>query len=292
MPRNDPLKSVLRTLDVLELVGMSRNGLQLKDLEKSFGGALHTLLRTLVQRGYLIKLEHPIRYELGPAVQNIDQRTRHDALAQQVGPIMIEICRQSGMNVMYQQPIGNHVVVRLKTTPEKHLFVKRCSWISSPYGTAVVFQAYMTPHEQDAYWATHEMHSTYQELWGNLENLRKYLKLVARQRLAIIDSRADGKFRVSGPILNSAGQAIAAISAIQDCDKITPQQAQTGVQLIYRAALQLSSPQLAQNPAALPATPATAVSAVKHRTADSACTESRSNQQYHGENQQTTLPTA
>jgi DNA-binding IclR family transcriptional regulator len=252
MPGNAPFKSVLRALDVLELIGMSRNGLQLKHIDVMLGenaGGLHTLLQTLVGRGYLTKLEDPIRYVLGPALGAVDQRRNHDAIVKQVGPIMIDICRQSGMVVMYQRFIANYVVVQLQVQPKSHLVVDDCGWLSSPYGTAVIFQAYQTPKEQDRYWAAHAMNGMYQRLWGTVENIRQYLKMAAQQRLAIIDSRVDKKFRVAGPILDSAGKAVAAIAAIQDCSCITPEQARAGVREVYRAAIRLSSPHIPQPPA-------------------------------------------
>lgn len=253
MPGNAPFKSVLRALDVLELVGMSRDGLQLKHLDIMLGpnaGGLHTLLQTLVGRGYLTKLEYPIRYVLGPALGAVDQRQSHDAVVKQVGPIMIEICRQSGMVVMYLRLIANYVVVQIQVQPKSHLVVDYCGWLSSAYGTSVIFQAYQTPKEQDRYWAAHPMNELDQRMWGNLENLRQYLKLAARQRLAIIDSRTDQKFRVAGPILNPAGKAVAAIAAVQDCNCITAEQARAGVREVYRAAIRLSSTQIPLPPVA------------------------------------------
>src|SRR5512146_598493 len=91
MAHSDLLQSLLRALDILELVARSDDGLTLQELADSLGmkpPTVYNLARTLAARGFLRKVPRPVRYQLGPAMTELVGLQVDHALMQQAPPVM------------------------------------------------------------------------------------------------------------------------------------------------------------------------------------------------------------
>src|SRR5690554_5445716 len=74
MPRNEMIQSLLRAVDVIELVAQSERGLSLGEVCNALGlkqPTAHNLIRTLVARDFVEKTTSPVRYRLGAAVTRL-----------------------------------------------------------------------------------------------------------------------------------------------------------------------------------------------------------------------------
>ena len=83
MPHNELIQSLLRAMDVIELVAQSERGLSLGEVCNSLKlkqPTAHNLIRTLISRDFVEKTTSPVRYRLGPAVTRLAderQEARH-----------------------------------------------------------------------------------------------------------------------------------------------------------------------------------------------------------------------
>ncbi len=71
---NNRIQSVERALDVLEMLAQSGNGLRVTDVAQRLNvraPTAHNFLRTLAQRGYVQRIENPVRYKIGAAVSQL-----------------------------------------------------------------------------------------------------------------------------------------------------------------------------------------------------------------------------
>ena len=71
MARNELVHSLLRAMDVLELVGQADRGMTLAEVCSGLDmkpSTVHNILRTLAARDYLERTTSPVRFRLGSAV--------------------------------------------------------------------------------------------------------------------------------------------------------------------------------------------------------------------------------
>lgn len=90
-----PVKSALRTLDILELLAEPSRALTAQEISVTLGipvSSLSYLLSTLVERGYLERSRR--HYTLGPAIQRFVRRDGAPSLAERVSPILRAITRE------------------------------------------------------------------------------------------------------------------------------------------------------------------------------------------------------
>jgi IclR family acetate operon transcriptional repressor len=90
-----PVKSALRTLDILELVARQARPLTAQEIADTLGipvSSLSYLLSTLVDRGYLDRARR--HYRLGPAVARLHPAAAEPSLAERAAPIVRAITRE------------------------------------------------------------------------------------------------------------------------------------------------------------------------------------------------------
>lgn len=90
-----PVKSALRTLDILELLAQQSRPMTAQEIAVTLGipvSSLSYLLSTLVDRGYLDRARR--EYRLGPAIARLTGRGAGPSLAERAAPIVRSLTRE------------------------------------------------------------------------------------------------------------------------------------------------------------------------------------------------------
>lgn len=102
MYMNHEVKSAVRALEILELLGAAMEPVSLKEIAVTLGypkSSAHALTQTLVGRGYL--LQEGERYVIADAIRpGFTGQSRHAALVRLAQPLMDELRRRVGETVL------------------------------------------------------------------------------------------------------------------------------------------------------------------------------------------------
>ncbi len=182
MPSDSLVQSVLRSLDILEMVARSESGLTLQDIASALDVAsptAHNLARTLVARGYLQKTPRPVRYRLGAACFDLVQAQAHRDLLRRAGEQVGALGRLFPQaSVIFAEAIGAEVVVVVRTAPDRTGVIQHPHHPPLlPYSAAVslAYQAFCTPGEREAFRAHHAFEESGAHYWGTPQALDAFL---------------------------------------------------------------------------------------------------------------------
>ena len=142
------IRSVVRGLDMLDLLGNAPGGLRLCEIAEAMNMHRQTaqnILRTLVRKSFVEKLTGPPRYRLGAVMRVLQERQDHwnrNYLAKAI-PVAIRLSRVSGCDAVVGQHTGGVVLGRFLARgdleqPPRPLH----SFQLSPYGRSMLFQAF------------------------------------------------------------------------------------------------------------------------------------------------------
>jgi DNA-binding IclR family transcriptional regulator len=163
MPSYKYIQAISRAVDILELVGNSPDGMGLSEIAGTMGLArqtIHNILRTLVHKGLLDKTEHPPRYLLSAAMEGMRMKREeiNRGFIRRAVPVMLRLARQTRADAILSHYTGGEVVGRVRATPEPdEQPVLRYSWRMNPYGSGLLFQAWMDPAERAEYRVAHPL---------------------------------------------------------------------------------------------------------------------------------------
>jgi len=147
------IQAIDRAVDILKLVGNSPGGLTLATISRLRGlpkQTTHSILQTLVHGGMLEKLSRPPLYRLGHSMDGLRRRRRQwfQHFLMRAVPIIMQLARETDMEVVLSEYTGGEIVGRIRVPRDAGLQpVIRESWRMSPYGTGLVFQAFMDCEE-------------------------------------------------------------------------------------------------------------------------------------------------
>lgn len=247
MPGYDYVQSVLRALDILELVGNASDadGVALRYVANTLNlhkKTAHNLLRTLVHRKFLEKTLSPPRYRLGPVMGILRERQvrwMRNFLLPAI-PRTIKISQRMRARVMVSRYAAGEIVGRFAVYAEQSEMPTLL--YTSPmvaYGNAVIFQAFMEEPDLREYHARHPLGGGSLAYWKSFELLDHFLARVrAEGHLAFVKG---DMFRVAAPIFNGDTTAIAMISLTKPFREMQSGEAQECIDLVCRAADELSS---------------------------------------------------
>jgi len=213
---NQIIRSIVRAVDVMELVGNAHEGVRLRRVASLLGlsrQSAYKILTTLVHKKFLTKLDSPPRYKLGPAMQALQERQDRWTKQFLIPGITkaIRLGRVAGSYVAIYQYVGGEVVSRFHSRG----YGSTAPWTSygtrvPPYGAAVVFQAYMDESERERYQDRHPLTNRDDlDYWKSLTMVNGLVDLIREHGyVAFLKS---GNFRVAAPVFGTDGQLEAAV---------------------------------------------------------------------------------
>ena len=247
MPGNNLVNSVIRALNVMELVGSSPSGTTVRALCSVLNlkkPTVHNLLRTLAARHYLIKTRKPIRYHLGPAVQTLRRMESDRDLIHAARPLLVSLCRQHRADVCLLEYVGSEIVAIMGArTADDGVLEFYNNWQGKPYGTGLIFQAFWPERLRHEYRARHPLTPASTALWTSMAEVDQFLVQIRTCGYLTLDAEAkrpdQATFRVAVPIFES-GEITAALALMKPANEVTPEFRLRCTEKMARAARQLT----------------------------------------------------
>jgi DNA-binding IclR family transcriptional regulator len=220
---------ISKVLRILEALQGSSAGLGLKAICDRTGihkSTAHRFLKHLERERYLIRTEAGA-YLIGPRLSQLSARGNQEATLQAVArPILWELWKST-------QETVNLAVLDQKTalyvdvieSPHEFRLSSRVGTRRSVHVTALgkALVAFLPRETQETILDSIAFQAATPRTIGNLVQFRQELEKVRRQGYAVDDEEAvQGARCVSAPILNSAGEPIAAVSVSGPVTRVSP----------------------------------------------------------------------
>ncbi len=249
MPHNDLVQSLIRGLDILEIIVRDGDGIALKDISERLElkrPTAYNLLRTLTAKGFLVKHGSPPRYAPGAALSELlNDYSRRDYLrrgGEAVSSLFEEI---QDATVSIAECVAGQIVSVLRMSPERPGFLERPQGrVLHPYGSAsaLVFQAYWGADEREGYRQRHLFWEHGAHIWENMEQLDHQLAEIREQGCAS-PSLGDGVFVAAAPVMGRGGDVVAALGIAMPTDKLAGRRRKSIIARARVTALAISRPQ-------------------------------------------------
>jgi DNA-binding IclR family transcriptional regulator len=220
---------ISKVLRILEALQGSSGGLGLKAICDRTGihkSTAHRFLKHLERERYLLRTEAGA-YLIGPRLSQLSARGNQEATLQAVArPILWELWKST-------QETVNLAVLDQKTalyvdvieSPHEFRLSSRVGTRRSLHVTALgkALVAFLPRETQETILDSIAFQAATPRTIGNLVQFRQELEKVRRQGYAVDDEEAvQGARCVSAPVLNSAGEPIAAVSVSGPVTRVSP----------------------------------------------------------------------
>lgn len=244
VPRHNLVQSVVRSLDVLELIGSSHDGLSVQSVSRCLKlppSTAYDLLKTLAHRGYLERVDKPIRYRLGEALGVLRRRQSDRDILTRAVPRLFHIARQAECETILGEYIGGEILGILRIPlGEAKVLTMPPTWNLSPYGSGLVFQAFLPEGIVREYRSRHPLSQYNTGNWASLKSVDDCINRIRRDGYLRIDRGET--FRAVAPVFTSRRSIRAIVIALLARAIATPSQKKTALRLVRQSASELSSP--------------------------------------------------
>lgn len=235
MANSNLVNSLLKGLDIITLVGRSKNGMRLSEIADLMNlkvPAVHNLIRTLLERGFLEKRNGNLLY-IGPALMDITEMQQDSSLALAAEKVLQEL----------HETLPKGVVVFGVATPREIRQMFRISYdrprilqrlgsdcfhiyssASGLLGLAFANSSSRLLLEERHPFAEFGFH-----LWQNRARMESFLEEVRSSKIAVCPFDSDMFFRASVPVFDSAKRLLAVIGASIATDKVNTQKDKNAV---------------------------------------------------------------
>jgi len=244
MPGNEDIRSVRRALDILELLGTSPSGLAPWQIVQALHvgkATAHRLIRTIFHKGLIERTGHPTRYKLAKPLRGIrhdqadwNRRFLRPAIAQ-----AIRLARATDSHIYVSQFIGGVVLARFRSFRNDPDEINTpYGWRLMPYGSALIFQAYMKQEQLKDYRTRNPLNDSDREYWKSVAMVDEFLPMVRAGRCAAFTK--GGMSRAAAAVFGSGPAPIGALAMVRPVE--APPEPAFGecVRMLRDAAIQLT----------------------------------------------------
>lgn len=237
-----------RGLAILELVANSRSGLTFSQISRQLDfpkSSIHCMLLTFEREGYLRRSEDTGRFFCGTKLVRLANNAMQGAiLRERAAPVLRTLMDHTGMTVhMAILETGAAMLIAKVERIGSH---KVATWVGkridvhcTSLGKCLI--AKVPESEVERLISEHGMLRHNENTIVSVVRLKQELAKVRQQGWAIDDEEEEIGFRCIGaPVLNAAGDAIAAISISGTVEQIRNENSASLVQQVTRAAAELS----------------------------------------------------
>lgn len=128
MASSDMVNSLLKALDILNVVANAANGIRLNELADGFGmkkTTVHNLVRTLRARNYLVK-DGANRFHLGPAVRELLRAQQSHSVMREAETMMRELNKLwPKATLTFSENCNGEIYCRLRMSADQPGFIQR-----------------------------------------------------------------------------------------------------------------------------------------------------------------------
>lgn len=238
MPHSDLVQSLLRAVDVIELVAQSERGLSLGEVCNALGlkqPTAHNLIRTLIARDFVEKTQSPVRYRLGAAVARLAEERQNHTVVRQASAMMTDLFErfrgllparldpQEEATLSFSQYVGGEVVMLLRLRMQRPGVLERPKHTMSAYQSAapLTFQAFWSPEELEDYRRRHPFLDQGAPIWKQQEKLDGFLARVREVGYCQPPITPPGQFRVAAPVFGEGHRLVGVLGAGIWVEKLT-----------------------------------------------------------------------
>lgn len=248
MPGSEPVQSVVRAAQLVQLAGQSPGGLGVGEFATRLGlkpPTVHHLLRTLVETGMLEKVTGPIRYRIGPMIRQIASTSAGRELHPAASVVMREMhVSIPGANLILAEHINGDVAPTLRMSADQpgvvqHTGMHALSAYSS--ASALMFQAVWPARVLEAYRQRYPL-GDFGSQWSDVADLDAWLGKVRHEGLAIRPSENNTRLAVAAPVCDDTGHMVATIggSLVSTAGPVSDVQRKQLVDLVQKASRKIS----------------------------------------------------
>ncbi|QYY35084.1 helix-turn-helix domain-containing protein [Ruficoccus sp. ZRK36] len=213
------MQSLQRGLALFEAIAKRREGMTLKELAAVIGcsaPATFHLVGTLVEAGYVQRLDSPARYIVGSKWRQLTESKQQDHFYQVVYEAMRELSKAlPHTSVHFSEYIGDSVIVRADAPEDAPGLVREgLNHILPPYASAGSF-AHL------AFWPE-EIRSTYQSryqfevyglnFWGSYDAYASAIQSLRDEGVYFMPNIPDGQLKLALPVFRPGGGIAAALT--------------------------------------------------------------------------------
>ncbi len=219
MPNNELIQSLLRAIDVIELVAQSERGLSLGEVCNALGlkqPTAHNLIRTLIARDFVEKTTSPVRYRLGSAVTRLAEERQSHNVVRQASTIMNDVFErikgllpaklgpQDEASLSFSQHVGNEIVMLLRMRMQRPGVLERPRRVMTAYQSAspLAFQAFWSQEEVEDYRRQHPFLDQGAPIWKTKERLDAFLQKSRETGYAMPPIYPDEQVRAAVPVFD------------------------------------------------------------------------------------------
>ncbi len=230
MPHNDLVQSLLRGMDVIELVSQSSRGLTLGEVCDALGlkqPTAHNLIRTLVARDFIEKTTSPVRYRLGSAVARLAEERQNHQTVRQASQIMHDLFERfvahlppkirpdEEASLSFSQCVGGEVMLLLRLRLQRLGVLERPKLLMTAYQSAspLCFQAFWTRDELDDYRRRHPFLDQGAPIWKTQEALDDFLLKSRELGYVRPPMYPPEQFRVAVPVFGDGHRMVGVLGA-------------------------------------------------------------------------------
>jgi DNA-binding IclR family transcriptional regulator len=242
------LKSLRKALQVLEVfLNVGYVEIRLSELAKMTGlnaATVNRIVSVFVELGYMTQTERRGTYMLGTKFLNfsaiIKQRNRIRDIAR---PYIVDLHHSTGESVMIMNWDGEKLIV-VDAAFSKAMRLNPAPGVIVPLyctGAGKVILAGMTEFELDNYCRDHEMTALTENTITDPDELKTYLKKVAREWFACeLEERYPGINNVGAPIWDAEDSIVGCISVTGSSSSLTQNKINQIIPDLKKVALQIS----------------------------------------------------
>ncbi|WP_438479233.1 IclR family transcriptional regulator [Oleiharenicola lentus] len=224
MSGNAPIQSLNRAAQILFAVAGAERGRTLTQISHATGlnpNTAYRLVRTLEGDNLLTRSTSPLRFHLGPVVEDLVRLESERHLLAVAAPVLSRHqLRLPGSNFSLVDRLpGAESCPRISVTAHRPgVAVVQRSVLHRPYekASALLFLAYDSPEDQAEFFKKHPFERTGTAHWGNLTRLHGFLADVRRLGYAIPEFPDREFYRVAAPIFSTGNALIAAVGAYME----------------------------------------------------------------------------
>lgn len=217
MANNDLIQSVVRSLDIMEAVARSEEGLTLQQLSDQLGlqaSTAHNLARTLLAKGYLSKATRPVKYRLGMALQELIDLQYKRTLLKTASEEMLRLARiMSKATIILAEDMGGDIVASLRLSPDRPGSLQHNNRPVAPFrtSTSLVFLAFWPDDTKAAYIQRYPVWEFGAPIWKDEAQLEQAISSVRLSGYAELSAEKRAVFSVAAPIFDDKNNFTASI---------------------------------------------------------------------------------
>jgi IclR family transcriptional regulator, KDG regulon repressor len=244
MAHNELVQSLLKGLDILQIVARSEDGVSLREITEKLGikkPSAHNLIRTFISRRYLERTGKPVRYRLGIAAVEIGEGYHRRRFLQKSQTVMKSLYKKlPSATITLAELISGEITITLRISPETSGQTEySTNRTFSPYSSvsALTFQAFMTDRQRKEFRSRCPFYEYGGHLWNSIQELDTFLKKIVRMGYACFEfTGRENPFRAAVPVFGPQKSIKATLGVCLKEFEPSPEESQAYIKLILNTA--------------------------------------------------------